>query len=86
MKINITNKSKMIEVKNIIFGECFKYWPNQISSPSQYHICIRTDGRFCIDDCKTAWPIRFVDLENGDEYGISNETMVEPLSLQVKEN
>jgi hypothetical protein len=86
MKINIKNGLKLIKAKNIAIGECFKYWPNQISSPSQYHICIRTNGKFCVEDCKSAWPIRFVDLKNGDEYGTSADTMVEELSLQIGEN
>lgn len=87
MKVNIENKPKMTAARNICVGECFKYCPNslQIPSPSQFHICIRTDGRFCIEDCKTGWPIRFVDLKNGDEHGTSGDTMVEPLSLQVGE-
>lgn len=86
MKINITDKPKMVKVKSIGKGECFKYWPDISSSPSSYRVCMRTDGRFCIEDCKNAWPIRFVDLTNGDECGTSVNTMVEPLSLQVMEN
>jgi len=85
MKINIENRPKMIKAKGIGIGACFKYWPNLISCPSQYYICIRTDGKFCVEDCKLAWPIRFVDLKNGDECGTSEDTMVEPLSLQVGE-
>ena len=86
MKINIENKPKMTEARNIGVGECFKYWPDSRSAPSQYHICIRTDGRFCITECMEAWPARFVDLSNGDEHGTSENTMVEPLSLQVTDN
>lgn len=86
MEINITNKPKMTEVKSIKVGECFKYWPDRTCSPSIYHICMRTDGRFCIEDCVKAWPIRFVDLKNGDEHGTSGSTMVEPLDLQIREN
>jgi len=86
MKINITNKSKMIKIKDIVMGECFKYWPNPNSSIEHYHICMKTDGRFCITECMEAWPARFVDLSNGDEHGTSENTMVEPLSVQIVEN
>jgi len=86
MKINIENKPKMIKAATLLPGECFKYWPNPNSSIEHYHICMKTDGRFCITECMEAWPIRFVDLGNGDEHGTSNDTMVEPLNLQVIEN
>lgn len=86
MKINVTDKPKMMEAKNISVGECFKYWPNLISAPSHYYICIRTDGRFCNTDCIESWPIRFIDLKNGNECGTSENTMVESLDLQVGGN
>jgi hypothetical protein len=85
MKINLTNKPKLIEVKNIPVGEGFKYWPNYKSSPEHFNICMKTNGRFCLTECMEAWPTRFVNLMTGEECGTSEDTMVMPLNLKVEE-
>jgi len=81
MKTNLRNKPRLIAAGSTRPGDCFKYWPCKDSSPETSWICMRTDGRFCLTDCKDAWPVRFVRLNSGEECGTDNESMVEPLDL-----
>jgi len=83
MKINIENKAKLTRAENIKPGECFKYWPDGRSSPDCFYICMRTSGKFCIEDCKKTWPVRFVHLETEEEHGTSNHSLVEILDLEI---
>jgi len=83
MKINVPNEGNLIKIEDISIGECFKYWPNN-NYRNHYSVCIRTNGGFCIEECKLYFPIRFVNLLNGEELGTNLGTLVQPLSLTVE--
>jgi len=81
MKLNLRDKSKLVTIGSLMPGECFKYWPNPKTCPETYCVCIKTDGRFCLTDCRDFYPSRYVVLTTGEENGSKNGTLVEPLDL-----